>query len=216
VIPGDPDEPVGLVGVDIQVNHDGYDRSVAIGKNKRQRNLALLEAARVAEPDNPRWWYFTIRDGLPVLGHSQLVNICEVLKRLADQPIRTGDRRSGREYYRLALGPACEGFAAMGDWSSVHRYCADLPDVDAHYFRAIPALLGGAVTKRDLVGAIELRGDDDLVSGSVLDPSGRHLDAVIIALLERVQSAAKAEQYRAMCDFWSDTFFACSRLRSRH
>jgi glycosyltransferase involved in cell wall biosynthesis len=214
VIAGHPDQPVGLVGVDIQVNHDGYDRSIAVGKNKRQRNLALLEAARAAEPDNPRWWYFTIRDGLPTLDHSQLVEMCEAMKRLADNPIETGDRRSGREYYRLALGSACQGLVAMGDWPSVHQYCLDLPDVDAHYFRTVTALLGDVATKRDLVTAIELRGDDDLVSESVLDSSGRHMDAVIGALLDRVHDTTKAEQYRDMCAPWTDTFFDRSQLRA--
>ncbi|WP_204005231.1 glycosyltransferase [Virgisporangium aurantiacum] len=215
VIAGEPDEPVGIVGVDIRFDHDGYERSVVVGKDKRRRNLDLLDIARARDPDNPRWWYFTIRDGLPVLGHAQLVRSCTVLKRLADTPVATGDGRSGREYYRLALGQACQAFAAFGDWTSVHRYRADLPDADAHYFGAIAALARDVVTPHDLVGAIELRGRDELVADSVLDPAGRHLDALIVALLDRVRGEADAERYRDMCDPWTDTFFDGSRLRRR-
>lgn len=215
VIAGNTNEPVDIVGLDIIFNHDGYDRSVATGKDKRQRNLALLDAARADEPDNPRWWYFTIRDGLPVLDHAQLVDMCATLQRLADKPVETGDRRSAREYYHLALGSACQRLAAMGDWRTVEQYCVDLPGPDAHYFRTLFELLGGAVTNRDLLQLIGLRGDDEFVSSSVIDSSGRHLDAVLIALLERLRDAAEATQYHELCHPWSDAFFDRSRLRTR-
>jgi hypothetical protein len=215
VITGGTDEPVGVVGLDIEFYHDGYDRSVATSKNKRQRNLALLEAARADDPHNPRWWYFTIRDGLPVLDHAQLVDACAVMRSLTNEPTKTGDRRSSSEYHRLALGTACQCFAAMGDWASVHRYCDELPSVDAHYFRTIPELLGGAVTERDLLQAIRLRGNDELVSNSVIDSTGRHLDAIIIALLEKVRGDTAAKQYQELCHPWNDVFFDHSRMRPR-
>jgi hypothetical protein len=214
VLTGEPDRPVGMVGVNLEFRHDGYGRSVTISKNKRQRNLALLNAARADDPDNPRWWYFTIRDGLPVHSHARLVDMCETVRGLANGRTAAGDPRSAREYCRLALGSACQALAAMGDWPAVHRYCADLPLVDAFYFRAMPDVLGGAVTKRDFLQAVKLRSDDDRVPESVLDSSGRHLDAMIIALLERVRGEADAERYRALCDPWSDAFFDNSRLRS--
>lgn len=50
----------------------------------------------------------------------------------------------------------------------------------------------------------------------MLDPFGRHLDAIIIALLERVRGAPDAERYRELCDPWSDAFFDKSRLRASH
>jgi glycosyltransferase involved in cell wall biosynthesis len=219
VVPGPTDQPVGLVGLDIQFRHDGYDRAVATSKNKRKRNLALLRAARESDPDNPRWWYFTIRDGLPTLDRTEIVDLCATLRRLVEHNMATGDRRDAREYYRLALGAACQGLAGMGDWRTVHRYCDELDRVDgrdspdAHYFRTVAELRHGAVTDRDLLRTIRVRRDDESVSASVVDPAGRHLDALVAALLARCRGAAQADRYLQLCAPWTDTFFERSKPR---
>ncbi|WP_197093848.1 glycosyltransferase [Nonomuraea sp. SBT364] len=213
VIAEGPGTPVDVIGIDIQVNHDGYTRSVVISKDKRRRNLDLLETARANDPGNPRWWYFSIRDGHVTLDHAELISMCDTLKELTDKPARHGDHRGARDYYRRALAPACQRLAAMRDWTNVSRYCEDLPRVDAYYFRAIRELLSGAVTESDLLEAVRLRRDDEMTADSVVEPSARHLDAIIIALLERVRDRAEADRYLEFCSLWTDSFFEDSRLR---
>ncbi|MEV6632526.1 glycosyltransferase [Actinoplanes sp. NPDC051470] len=208
--------PVEVITVDIQMNHDGYSPAVVMDKNKRKRNLDLLAAARLDDPDNPRWWYFTVRDGLAVHDHSELLSLCERLKELAGRPTDTGDRRSAHDYYRLALGSACQRLSAMGDWLTVYRNCEDLPGADAFYFRTIRELLGGMVTGAGLIEAIRRRSDEELTTESVVDPSGRHLDAVIVALLEQLNQGTKSKEYRELCAPWTDSFFEESRLRPHY
>lgn len=206
-------EPVDVIGVDLPINHDGYERSVTIEKDKRKRNLRLLEAARISDPDNPRWLYYTIRDGLPVLDHERILELCTALKNVASNPPRTGDRRDAGTYLHLALASACQRLVTMGDWPTVHQYCDELPTVDAHYFRTMFELLSGALTSRDLMRTISLRGDEQLIHASAIDPSGRHVDALIVALLERFRDEVEAKQYLDLCHPWSDVFFDRSRLR---
>jgi hypothetical protein len=221
VLRGVTDEPVDLVGLDIWLHHDGYDPAVASSKNKMNRNLTLLRAARDEDPDNPRWRYFIVRDGLPTLDRAQLVDACTALRDLVERDPATGDRRDAREYYRLALCEAGQGLAVLGDWRTVQRYCDELDRIDqrdspdAHYLRSIEQLLHGVVTGRDLVRTMKLRRDDDLVSASAIDGSGRHLDALIVALLARLRGARDAEGYRELCTPWTDVFFDHSRLRWR-
>jgi hypothetical protein len=202
-----------VIGLDLRFNHDGFERSVLKEKDKRKRNLRLLEAARSKDPDNPRWLYYTIRDGLPVLTHDRVLDLCAALKNVAGNPPMTGDRRGAVEYYQLALGAACQRLVTMGDWRTVHQYCDDLPTVDAHYFRTMFELLSGSLTNRDLMRTISLRGDEQLMRASAIDGSGRHVDALIVALLERFRDEVEAKQYLDLCTPWTDVFFDRSRLR---
>ncbi|SFB22250.1 Glycosyltransferase involved in cell wall bisynthesis [Amycolatopsis marina] len=220
VLRGTIDEPVDLASLDVVFHHDGYDQAVVNEKSKRSRNLRLLNAARKDEPDNPRWLYFTVRDGLSTLDHAQLIDLCTALKDLSEQSPTTGDRLSARHYYRRALCIACQGLGTMGDWSTVHRFCEELDRIDqgnspdAHYFRSVAELFNGVVTDSGLLRTIALRREDELLSASTIDPAGRHLDALIVAILRKIKSRSDAESYRALCEPWTDAFFQSSNLRT--
>ena len=219
VLSGPVDEPVGMVGLDILFHHDGYDHAVTNGKNKRNRNLGLLRTARKDDPDNPRWLYFMVRDGLPVLDHAQLLDLRATLRGLAERDPATGDRLGARHYYRRALYVAGQGLAAKGDWSTVYSFCDELDRIDqrdspdAHYLRSVGELFNGVPTDRDLLRTMRLRRDEELVSTSAVDTSGRHLDALIVALLARFRGAPDADRYRKLCAPWTDMFFERSTLR---
>jgi glycosyltransferase involved in cell wall biosynthesis len=221
VCAGPVDEPVGLVGLDLVFHHDGYEPAVIDAKDKRHRNLRLLEAAAKADPGNPRWPYFLVRDGLPVLDRRRILQLCGTLRELAERDPGTGDRLKARHYYRRALCIACQGLAVLGDWTTVRGCAGELDRVDegdspdAHYFRSVADLVEGGLSGTALVRTVRLRRDEDLVSASAVDGDGRHLDALIAALLERFKSASEAERYRELCAPWTDEIFERSRLRLR-
>jgi hypothetical protein len=151
----------------------------------------------------------------------QLLDLCATLRDLVERNPPTGDRLDARQYYRRAMCVASQGFAAVGDWSTVHRYCDELDRIDqcdspdAHYLRSVAELFHGVVRDRDLLRTMKLRRDDDLVSASAIETSGRHLDAVIVAQLARLRGASAADRYRQLCDPWTDAFFERSTLRER-
>jgi hypothetical protein len=160
-----------------------------------------------------------IRNPLSVLGNVDIAELCDAIGVLAEHGVRTGDRRTGEEYHRLALALACQGLALRGDWRTVDRYCAELDRVDqgespdAHYFRSLFELAHGVVTERDLQRTVKLRKNEALLAKSTLCPDGRHLDALVVALLARRRGVEMAHRYRALCDPWSDVFFERSLLR---
>ncbi|MFD1045621.1 polysaccharide deacetylase family protein, partial [Kibdelosporangium lantanae] len=97
-------------------------------------------------------------------------------------------------------------------WDELDRLThGDNPD--AHYLRSVGELVNGFVSHRDLLATMKLRRDDDLVSTSVMDVSGRHLDALLVAQLAQVKGEAAANQYLELCTPWTDAFFERSRLR---
>jgi hypothetical protein len=101
----------------------------------------------------------------------------------------------------------------------VDSLCAELDGLDhggspdAHYFRLVAELLTGVPTGRDLLSTTRLRRAEDVVGTSAVDPSGRHLDALIAALLDRLRGPAEGTRYRALCTPWTDLFFDRSELR---
>ncbi|WP_158263144.1 glycosyltransferase family 2 protein [Amycolatopsis sp. CA-128772] len=221
VCSGPVDEPVGMAGLNLVFHHDGYEPTVIAAKDKRNRNIRLLNAAVKDDADNPRWPYFMVRDGLTVLDRAHILDLCETLKELAERNPGTGDRLNARQYYRRALCIACQGLAVMGDWATVRGYADELDRVDkgdspdAHYFRSVAGLADGGLTGSALLRTVRLRRDEVLIANSAVDGSGRHLDALIAALLERFKSASEAERYREMCAPWTDEIFERSRLRLR-
>jgi hypothetical protein len=209
-----------MVGLNILVHHDGYGPAVAKVKDKRNRNLDLLRMSRKVDPDNPRWIYFMIRDGLPFLNRTQLMDLCAGLKDLIARHPVTGDRLDARHYYRRALWIACQGLAAMEDWSTIYSYCDELDRIDqrdnpdAHYLRSVTELFNGVASQENLLRTMRIRRDEGLLETSAVDTSGRHLDALIIALLARLQNPARADRYREICFPWTDVFFERSKLRN--
>jgi hypothetical protein len=213
VLPGTA-RPPDLAGLDIWFHHDGYLPEVAIAKGKTDRNLALLRAARDEDPDNPRWLYFLVRDGLPALGRTRLIDACTSLRVLAERDAPTGDRRTAREYYRLTMYEACQGLAVIGDWNTVRGYSEELDGPDGHYYRTMADLFTGKADEGDLLETIRLRRDEEWVSTGALNASGAHLDALIAALLDRLRGSTAADGYRELCAPWTDLFFAESKQRT--
>ncbi|GAB3142131.1 hypothetical protein GCM10027258_26250 [Amycolatopsis stemonae] len=219
---GETPESVEVVPFDVEFRHDGYRRSVAAAKDKRNRNLALLRQATTAEPDNPRWLFFTLRDGLPVLGRARIAELLGELRRLVGAPLRHGDRRTAADYYRSALCCWGQALVALGDRPAVLGCCAELDRIgggespDAHYFRSMFEVIGGAVTRRSLLRTVALRKDAEAVGGSGLDPAGRHLDALIALQLRHAVGDETAEEYLELSEHWNDVFFAASRLRAEY
>jgi glycosyltransferase involved in cell wall biosynthesis len=211
--------PVDLVRTDIEFLHDGYNPDVARAKDKRNRNLALLDTAIEAEPDNPRWPCFRIRDAGLEITADHITRLCAVLRDLAGVDAATGDTQNSLDYHRIAVGYACQALVAKNEWDAVLRVCDDLDAVerhtnpDTHYFRSMSAFREGVVTGKDLLASIRIREDDRLVATSRLDPAGRHLDALIGLQLEIRKGQVVAGQYRELCQPWTDGFFERSLLR---
>ncbi|OLZ48354.1 hypothetical protein BS329_24925 [Amycolatopsis coloradensis] len=213
------DEPVELTSLKVEFRHDGYSREVIHVKRKTERNLALLGSAIAADPDDPRWVYFTVRDSLPLLSPGELVRHCETLRRMAGQDVCTGDHVLPTEYLRRTLALACQSLTFRREWRVVEEYCALIDEIDgcsspdAQYFRAMLEGIGEVVTDRTLRDTISVRKNEELLAKSTLCPAGRHLDAAIALLVERRFGVEKAEEYRGMCMDWDDMLFERSRPR---
>lgn len=69
------------VALDFEIGHDGYIHEVMNDKNKVVRNISLLKDMLKIEPDNPRWVYFFVRDGLGTLDQNYSKEmLCDTLK----------------------------------------------------------------------------------------------------------------------------------------
>ena len=65
------------LSLDISIMHDGYTHEVLTEKNKLNRNLELLKKMLVKEPENFRWLFFYLRDGLSNLDIEEITERVE-------------------------------------------------------------------------------------------------------------------------------------------
>lgn len=207
----------GLVGIEIQVEHDGYSENVVEGTQKVARNLKIIEESLAREPSNPRLLFYRLRDGASVF------DVAEVLACLAsfNQMLigSEGDPHLPEEYYQRAMVCGIDRLITLGAWTDALLVCADLdavvpgPHPDAEYFRGVSDLHFGEVDANSLLRLIQLRKDVKFVKRSQLDSSGRQLDAVIGAKLFFLRGRADANAYLRECEPWTDRFFDASVWR---
>ncbi|MFD8492136.1 glycosyltransferase family 2 protein [Amycolatopsis sp. NPDC059657] len=216
------DEKVDIVGVDIEILHDGYDPGVIQAKRKTERNFELLENARAIDPGNPRWLYFTLRNPLSIFTDANLlVQLCESLRILASNAATSDDWTSAHEYYRRGLTLTCQGLGLQGKWHDVAWCCTEIDRIehdgsaDSFYFRTLSKIADDTAKNSDLLAAVKIRQNEEIIQESTICHLGRNIDALIVTLLGKFRSAAEADRYLELCETWSDLFFEKSHLRLR-
>jgi glycosyltransferase involved in cell wall biosynthesis len=218
IVDGDIDSPVEIMPVDLELLHDGYAPDVLRAKDKHRRNMELLRAEIVEDPDNPRWPFYAVRDGAPLLSATAITDLCRHSARLAGAESAPGGE-AARTYYRDTLINACYAMTARGRWDSVSSWCDELDELsgasspDAQYFRAVVAVMNGWVGPDELRRTAAVREDEAICHTSGICRSGDHLDAATALLIEHVHGADAADEYRHLIDSWTDMFFLNSRLR---
>jgi glycosyltransferase involved in cell wall biosynthesis len=206
----------GLIGIDLDFYHDGYHSPVVHAKQKPARNRELLRLAREREPHNPRWLYYSLRDGGAEMSAQAVVDTC--VKLAHADATGPGDRHAPTTYRRNTLALACSRLASLGAWPRVVEYCNELDSLrgqaDAAYFRGLHELVNGlGPNEGSLLSVVRARKDPAALAVSGIDSDGRHLDAVIAAHLLGLRGKDAANSYLELCEPWSDAFFDSSRLR---
>jgi hypothetical protein len=221
-------EPYGVlpqwIGVNLEIKHDGYRPQIVRSKGKLERNARLIKKCRAAEPSNPRWIFFEIRDQLETLRESEIDRLCTELAEISTSEAGP----LARSYYSGALRYFCRWLASAGSYSKLRDVANELDrtevgNCDSFYYRHVLRLTEaadgiGRISAADLaemlLETIDLRRRmDDVIEGA-LHAAGCHIDALIAALLDTLGRPAEAEEYRrSIAAPWTDAFFELSRPR---
>ncbi|MEU4036636.1 glycosyltransferase [Streptomyces collinus] len=167
------------VGIDVRFDHSGYLPEVVERRGKRDLYLRLDRLARAEEPDNPKWAYYEVRDGLdPSAPEAELRSAFALLAAAA------GDTAPGAPGYRSerivdSWSLLCELAVRLGDAEALHTYTALLMDagraVEATYYRTLvesSRLLGRLAVLVDRIDAVAVEEE----------ASNRHLMARLFEL----------------------------------
>ncbi|MFC7867949.1 glycosyltransferase [Streptomyces murinus] len=167
------------VQVDVRFDHSGYLPEVVERKGKRERYVALDRLGRAEEPDNPKWVYYEVRDGLgPSMSEQEARSAFTMLAAAtADAAPEEPGYRTERTVDSWSL--LCELAVRLGDADALRTYTDLLARagrmVEATYYRTLMEagrLLGRLSVLVDGVTAVE----------SAEDPSNRHLMGRLFAL----------------------------------
>ncbi|MER6471042.1 glycosyltransferase [Streptomyces collinus] len=193
------------VQVDVRFDHSGYLPEVIERRGKRDLYLGLDRLARAEEPDNPKWVYYEVRDGLDPSASEE-----ELRSAFARLAAAAGNTLPGAPGYRSerivdSWSLLCELAVRLGDAEALHTYTALLTDagrvVEATYYRTLvesSRLLGRLavlVDRIDAVAAEEEASNRHLMGRlfelqSTLALAGGRYEAVLPAYREAVARGA--------------------------
>ncbi|KUN01436.1 hypothetical protein AQI95_31440 [Streptomyces yokosukanensis] len=175
--PGDFAPP--RVQVDVRFDHFGYLPEVIEKRGKRELYVRLDRLGRAEEPDNPKWVYYEVRDGLDPAAPEEEVRAAFAL--LASV---TGDMVPDEPGYRTerivdSWSLLCELAVRLGDTEALRTYTGLLAGagrtVEATYYRTLVEagrLLGRLSALVDGIASVE----------SAEEPANRRLMARLFEL----------------------------------
>lgn len=189
------------VCLDLPIKHDGYTDNVMARKDKVHRNLRLIEQMMKAEPDNPRWVYFYLRDGQDVIS-------LETYKKYMDQyllldsgkPMEIDNLKEHKFTYALLSLYAVKEFQC-GEMEEMRKLTALMDNMnpensDGVYLNAYSELLMMQTRKSELLKEILAYRKENLDSQyGALHSEGKHLDVLIGYLLFVTGHIQKATAY---------------------
>ncbi|MBI0375954.1 glycosyltransferase [Streptomyces albiflaviniger] len=180
--PYDPDgHAPARVQIDARFDHSGYLPEVVDQKGKRERYVRLDRLARAEEPDNPKWVYYEVRDGLDhrTAAEEELRAAFTLLAAHAGETVPAGPPGYRSERIVDSWSLLCELALGLGEADALRTYAALLGEagrtVEATYYRTLlesSRLLGRLSTLVDEIG--EVQGAEE--------PANRHLMARLFEL----------------------------------
>ncbi len=209
--------PARYAEVDLLIWHDGYSSPRASGARRAERNRRLMDLDLAEQPWDARMLFFSLRERLP------LAPAPEISARLAlmdGARVAPTDLYSARHYQYAASVDAITRLVVLGEWDRATDATDALAGrgaaaaVDARYFRSLIAVLTESDVRTALRETALMRRRGVGIDESMIASDGRHLDAVIAALLELTGQHERGRSYREECERWTDAFFERSRLRT--
>ncbi|MHB9753526.1 glycosyltransferase [Streptomyces sp. BYX5S] len=195
------------VRIAVRFNHFGYLPEVIERRAKRDQYVRLARLARVAEPDNPKWVYYEVRDGLDLRSASaeDLRAAFALLAAHAGDHVPAGPPGHRTERIVDSWGLLCELALGLGEAEAVSRYAGLLGEagrtIEATYYRSLlesARMLGrlsALVEEIDTVREAEEPGDRHLMAklyelqSTLALASGRY-EAVLPAYRRAVERGA--------------------------
>ncbi|MFD8334073.1 glycosyltransferase [Streptomyces solisilvae] len=180
--PYDPDgRAPARVQVDARFDHSGYLPEVVDQRGKRERYVRLDRLARTEEPDNPKWVYYEVRDGLDHRSASEeeLRAAFVLLAAHAGETLPAGPPGYRSERIVDSWSLLCELALGLGEADALRTYAALLGEagrtVEATYYRTLlesSRLLGRLSALVDEIGSVQ----------GAEEPANRHLMARLFEL----------------------------------
>ncbi|MGW2698504.1 glycosyltransferase [Streptomyces sp. NPDC001340] len=169
------------VQVDVRFDHFGYLPEVIDRRSKRDLYVRLDRLARAEEPDNPKWVYYEVRDGLDHRSASEeeLRAAFALLAAHAGDAVPAGPPGYRSERIVDSWSLMCELALGLGEAEALRKYAALLGEagrsVEATYYRTLlesSRLLGRLSALVDEIASVQ--GDEE--------PANRHLMARLFEL----------------------------------
>ncbi|MFB5660311.1 glycosyltransferase [Alteribacillus sp. HJP-4] len=185
------------INIELKVEHDGYQEDILQSKKKIERNISLLQKVRKKEPENPRWIYFLVRDGMERFSADEM----EMLFQKGFAFCRVENYQSSKNYTIPLTRLLLQYRFKQKNFKEVYRTAEQLEkyhpeDSDALFFSKLARLFElWEEQKRMLQEVVQFRDGQSGNEYGALHPEGLHIDCLIGALLFETGMYERAKEY---------------------
>lgn len=198
-----------FLNIEIIMYHDGYKTTVLDAKNKKERNLIILNNMLKEEPDNVRWKYFYIKDGFDVLKISEIKEMAKKCLLINKEKELVYDNINKNKYTVLILQLLCRAYIEEKKYKKAKQCCYIMEKIipensDSMYFIVLCDYLETKSHENELLyKVLNYRKNHFSSQNNMFSTEGFHIDLLIGILLFDNYVFKKSFQY---FEFLKDKF----------
>ena len=187
--------------IDLVMFHDGYIEEVLHKKKKMERNIRYLENMRNKEPNNLRWIYFYVRDGMKIIKLEKLIDLIKDNIFLDAKNNIIKDNLVSDKYTFRILQLLCKLYILRGEYTSAIGLAKQMnslfgTNIDTLYFSYLATFLNLKKTLNDLyVEIVSYRKNNHDEINSKISSEGYHIDLLIAFLLYEKGDYKNSEKF---------------------
>ena len=190
-----------LIKTNVKLMHDGYSKDVISQKDKRTRNVLLLNKCIEEEPDNLRWYYYYSRDGIGVVNDNEIIQFVKSTLDKYEEKFKLKILEKNTEYYfklimiymdlLIKVGKTCEVDEIINKY---HLEKSNFYDIQ--FYKSLSKLINIELEYELLLKELlEFRKKNFERQDSSISKDGIHIDLLIATLLFETKRFEDSKKY---------------------
>lgn len=194
-------EKVILIKTNVVLFHDGYSKDIISKKDKKKRNVLLLNKCIENEPNNLRWYYYYSRDGIGFINNIENLKFVESILDRYEKDAKFKNFENNEGYYFKLIMLYMELLIRTGETNkigqTVKRYNLGESDFyDIQFYKSLAKLINIELEYELLLKELfEFRKNNFEKQDSSINKDGIHIDLLIGALLFETKRFEDSKKY---------------------
>lgn len=190
-----------LIKTNIILFHDGYSKEVISKKDKKKRNVLLLNKCIENEPNNLRWYYYYSRDGIGFINNIENLKFVESILDKYEDEFKLESLEYNTEYYFKLIMVYMDLLIKVGKANKINqiikKYNLEKSDFyDIQFYKSLSKLINIEIEYEILLKELfEFRKNNFEKQDSSISKDGIHIDLLIAVALFETKRFEDSKKY---------------------